>query len=298
MTTTKKQQYAVPLYFILAYAIAWGGCLFIAALKGFEPSNIGMPELLLMFLFMLAGPSLSGILLTAYYDGRPGLRALFWRIKDYRFPWQWGAVAVLLVPILSTTTLLILSALVSPIYRPHLTLANLGFGIVAGLLAGFFEEIGWSGFALPRLLSRYSPLASGLILGTLWACWHMMADFWGNHATFGLYWLPTFIIYWLLPLTAYRVLMVWVYRNSGSLPLMQIMHAFYSGTLGVVGPVTSVEEGLLWKALFAAVLWIVMVMVVVRYGGELFRSPAMLSEEEIPGQSAVQNNRPYDMVPH
>jgi hypothetical protein len=76
-----------------------------------------------------------------------------------------------------------------------------------------------------------------------------------------------------MPLTAYRILMVWVYQNSNSLPLMQLMHAFYSGTLGVVGPITSVEDGLLWKALFAAVLWVMLTIVIVRYGGDLTKSP-------------------------
>ena len=265
-------RYALLLYFVVAYAIAWGGSLLIAATKGFETSAIGITEIGFMFLFMLAGPSLSSVLLTAYFEGRSGLGQLFTRLKSWRLRWQWAAVAMLTVPTLSITALLAVSALVSPIYKPEITLANIGFGIVAGFLAGFFEEIGWTGFALPRLQSRYSPLASGLILGVLWAFWHVMADFWGNNAAFGLYWLPTFIVYWLMPLTAYRILMVWVYQNSSSLPLMQIMHAFYSGTLGVVGPITSVEDGLLWKALFAAVLWVMLTIVIVRYGGNLTKS--------------------------
>ncbi|MFN2194449.1 MAG: CPBP family intramembrane glutamic endopeptidase, partial [Candidatus Promineifilaceae bacterium] len=227
-----------------------------------------------MFLFMLAGPSISGISFTAYFDGKAGLRELFLRVKNWHFNWRWAAVAILTIPILSTGVLMALSVLVSPIYRPDITLAKLGFGVVAGFLAGFFEELGWTGFALPRLQSKYSALACGLILGILWAFWHIMADFWGNRATLGIYWLPTFIIYWLMPLTAYRVLMVWVYKNSSSLPLMQIMHAFYSGTLGVVSPITSIDDGLLWKALFAASLWVVMAVVIIRFGGELSRSSA------------------------
>ncbi|MBE2225584.1 MAG: CPBP family intramembrane metalloprotease [Anaerolineae bacterium] len=268
---TNLQRHALPLYFVMAYAIAWGGSLLIAAQNSFQTSAIGIPQIGLMFLFMLAGPSLSSIILTTYFEGKSGLKQLFARMKNWHFPWQWGAVAMLTVPIIATTILLLLSVFVSPVYKPNITLQALGFGIVAGSLAGFFEEIGWTGFALPRLQSRYSALASGFILGVLWAFWHIMADFWGNNATFGLHWLPTFIIYWLMPLTAYRILMVWVYQNSGSLPLMQIMHAFYSGTLGVVGPSTSVEEGLLWKALFAAALWVMLTGVVIRYGGNLSR---------------------------
>jgi hypothetical protein len=285
----KLQHFALPLYFVMAYAIAWGGCLLVAAARGFDTAGIGMADIFLMFMFMLAGPSLSGVLLTAYFEGKSGLRDLLRREKKWRFSWTWAAVAMLTVPVLSTGALLALSALVSPIYRPEVTMAKLGFGIAAGALAGFFEEIGWTGFALPRLQSRYTPLASGLILGVLWAFWHIMADFWGNHAASGLFWLPTFIIFWLMPLTAYRVLMVWVYRNGKSLPLMQIMHAFYSGTLGVVGPTTSVEEGLLWKALFAALLWIMLTTVIIRYGSELSRVPEEVTgyPDEAAGKHAI-----------
>ncbi|HRQ38610.1 MAG TPA: type II CAAX endopeptidase family protein [Chloroflexota bacterium] len=265
------QRYSLFFYFVLAYGIAWGGSLFVAAARGFDPGNLGLSDIFIMFLFMLAGPSLASVVLTAGCEGKPGLNNLFARLKEWHVSWRWGAVAVLTVPTLATITLLLLSTLASPIYKPGVTLAALGFGIVAGSLAGFFEEIGWTGFALPRLQARYNPLASGLILGVLWAFWHIMADYWGNFAAFDLYWLPTFILFWFMPLTAYRVLMVWVHQNSPSLPLMQIMHAFYSGTLGVVGPTTSVEEGLLWKALFAASLWVMLTVVVVRFGGDLSR---------------------------
>jgi membrane protease YdiL (CAAX protease family) len=289
----KLKQNALPLYFIMAYAISWGGCLLVAALNGFQPAAIGMTQIGIMFLFMLAGPSVSSIVLSAYFDGKAGLGELFLRVRNWHFNWRWAAVAVFTVPVLITITLMALSLLVSPIYRPEITLAKLGFGVAAGFLAGFFEELGWTGFALPRLQSKYSALACGLILGIIWAFWHIMADFWGNRAVFGIFWLPTFFLYWLMPLTAYRVLMVWVYKNSSSLPLMQIMHAFYSGTLGIVSPTTSIEEGLLWKALFAALLWVVMAFVIIRYGGELSRSTkAMLSESSPQDDTADAQLRP------
>ena len=289
MLKKKLTPYALLLYFIMAYAIAWGGCLLVAALNGFQPAAIGTAQIAIMFLFMLVGPSISGISFTAYFDGKAGLRELFLRVKNWHFNWRWAAVAILTIPILSTGVLMALSVLVSPIYRPDITLAKLGFGVVAGFLAGFFEELGWTGFALPRLQSKYSALACGLILGILWAFWHIMADFWGNRATLGIYWLPTFIIYWLMPLTAYRVLMVWVYKNSSSLPLMQIMHAFYSGTLGIVSPTTSIEDGLLWKALFAVLLWIVLAFVIIHYSGELSRSPKVAISESGPQSDTAEN---------
>ena len=111
-------RYPVACFFVLAYAIAWGGALVVAAQRGFQTGAIAFGDIALMFLFMLAGPSVAGITLTAVLEGREGLHALWARMKDWHFSWRWGAVAVLIVPLLSTTALLLLAAVASPIYRP------------------------------------------------------------------------------------------------------------------------------------------------------------------------------------
>jgi uncharacterized protein len=54
-------------------------------------------------------------------------------------------------------------------------------GIFAGLMAGIFEELGWTGFAIPTLLRlRYGVLSTGLIVGTLWAVWRLLVTFWAS----------------------------------------------------------------------------------------------------------------------
>jgi membrane protease YdiL (CAAX protease family) len=234
------------IYFILAYMIAWGGILLIAASKGFNPRAIQLPEGGLMFLCMILGPSLGSIALTALMEGKDGIKNLFARMKDWRVGLG-NYLPILTVPVLSTSVLLVLCASVSAIYRPSV---NIGFGVAIGMLAGFFEETGWTGFALPRLQSKFNPTVSGVILGLLWSFWHIMADYWGNIANFGAYWFPHFILYWIIPLTAYRILMSWVYKKTGSLLLGQIMHMFYTGTLVAVSPILSVSEGFLWEAPF------------------------------------------------
>jgi uncharacterized protein len=241
---------SLPVYFFLSYVIAWGGILLIAGLKGFDPHAIQMAEGVLMFFCMILGPSLSSISLTALLDGKAGVKNLFGRITNWRVGWN-GYLPVLTVPALSTSVLLILYVLVSSIYKPS---TNIIFGVIIGALAGFFEETGWTGFALPRLQSKYGATVSGLILGLLWSFWHIMADYWGNIANFGPYWFPHFIVYWIIPLTAYRILMSWIYKRTGSLFLGQLMHMFYTGTLIAVSPVLSVPDGLLWEASFVTVL--------------------------------------------
>lgn len=258
MTFIKR--YSLTVYFIAAYIVAWGGILLVAEQRGFDPRTIELNDGVLMFFAMILGPSLGSLALTAFLNGKEGLRELFSRMGKWRVGLKWYAF-ILIIPITSLSIFLILSALVSKVYTPNM---NIGFGIVIGALAGFFEETGWTGFALPRLQSKFSVFVSGLILGLLWAIWHIMADFWGNFANFGMYWFPTFIIYWILPLTAYRILMAYVYKNTNSILLAQFMHMFYTGTLIAVSPTTSVTEGWLWQVPFGVVLWISVAVVFMR----------------------------------
>lgn len=251
------RRHSLPAYFLLAYGLTWSGVLLVAGSKGFDPAAIELTDGIFMFLAMFLSPFIAGLGLTAYLEGRPGLKQLFGRISLAGVGGR-GLLPLLTVPLLAGAIFLGLAALVSPVYRPSF---NIGFGLAVGAVAGFFEEIGWTGFALPRLLARRGPFASGLILGLVWACWHMLADFWGNFAAYGALWVPYIIIYWLLPLTAYRILMVYAYRRSGSLLQAQLMHLCYTGTLATLSPATSPAEGLLWQAIFAAALWAIVAAV-------------------------------------
>jgi uncharacterized protein len=133
----------------------------------------------------------------------------------------------------------------------------LAFGIAVGLGAGLLEEIGWTGFALPRLLGRHSTLVAGLLLGTIWGVWHVLADYWGASAEFGSLWLPR-IVLWVAALTAYRVLMAWVYQHAdGSLLVSQLMHASFTGSQAVLVPTLAPEDHLAWYGVFTVALWAV-----------------------------------------
>lgn len=253
-------------YFCMAYGITWGAILIFLASKGFRFTSLQVQDasilFVIVFVAMLLGPSTSGLVLTAVLDGRNGLRELWARITHARVGLSWYAVVLLTVPVLTLIIFSVLGAFVAPVYSPSFRIA-LG---VAGLLAGCFEEIGWTGFATPRLLGRHDPLKAGFFLGILWAFWHMLADFTGNISALSLtQWAAWFVIYWILPLTAYRILMIWVYSHTKSLFLAQLMHASYTGWLIVLSPATP-NTNLLWEAIFAAVLWIFVGIVAVNQG--------------------------------
>jgi membrane protease YdiL (CAAX protease family) len=246
-------------YFVLAYGITWSAILVFLASKGFQLATLHMQDGLIIFVMMFLGPSTSALVLTATLDGRSGLRELWTRLTRWQVGLPWYAVALLTVPLLTLVIVSALSALISPVYAPSFRV----LGVVVGLLAGGFEEIGWTGFATPRLLNKHTWLISGFILGLVWSLWHMLADVSSHISSMGATgWALWFVIYWILPLTAYRILMTWVYTKIRSLLLAQLMHASYSGWLFILSPATS-DQDLLWQAIFAAALWVVVAIVAI-----------------------------------
>jgi membrane protease YdiL (CAAX protease family) len=245
-------------YFALTYAISWGGILIVLSATGFDPVGLRALDTGLIFVLMLLGPSLSGLALTARLEGRAGLRRLVAGLTRWRVRLRWYAVALLTTPFVLLAVLWPMSAVVDPAYSPGFQWPLFAIGIMAGCC----EEIGWTGFATPRLLARLRLTTAGCSLGVIWALWHALVDFRQNFSVMGGAWVVEFAILYVANLTAYRLLMTWVYANTQSLLLAMLMHASYTGWLIVLYPVMPFEQGLLWQAAVAAGLWVAVIAVV------------------------------------
>lgn len=246
------RRYPVASYFALAFTISWMGAFVVAAphLLRHEP----LPKMtgILMFPVMLLGPSCSGILLTRVVDGRSGLRDLFSRMLLARVPLRWYA-ALFIPPILVLTVLLLLETLVSPVYAPN----RFFIGILFGIPAGFLEEIGWMGYVFPKMRAQSSGLAASILLGLLWALWHLpVINYLGTVTPHGAYWFPFFLVF-SLAMTAMRVLIAWIYGNTKSVLLAQLMHVSSTGSLVIFSaPRVTAAQEVAWYALYAIVLWL------------------------------------------
>ena len=174
---------ALLLFFTMAFAISWVGILLSFGQNGLHIfqgqdvlAGIYSSQLLLIWLSMLVGPSISGIFLTATMDGKRGLKHLLRLILKWKVHIKWYGAALLVFPAI---LLLIFYSLtfVSERFYPAPILIP---GLFVGLIGGFFEEIGWTGFATPRLLSRFSFIKTAIILGVIHSVWHLFADYLGG----------------------------------------------------------------------------------------------------------------------
>jgi membrane protease YdiL (CAAX protease family) len=256
------QRHPLAWFFSLAFGISWGGILVIVAARGFDFSPLQPAEGGLIFLMMLLGPSLSSLICTALTGGLGAFSALWRSALRWRVAPQWLAVALLTTPAILLTILLPLAMVAGPAFRPGLQWPLLAIGLVAGS----FEEIGWTGFATPRLLERHGLGRAGLTLGLLWAFWHLLVDLRYNAGAMGPLWPVEFVVVYLATLTPYRMLMTWVFARTESLFAAIVMHASFTGWLLVLFPATSEPQSLAWQAVFGLMLWVLVVGVACRKG--------------------------------
>jgi len=259
-------------YFTLAFAISWAGVL--AVIPGAIPAPPVEAERYFVFVYlaMLAGPPIAGLVMTAVLGGRDGLRDYRARLPRWRVPLRWYAAALLTAPLVLTVTAAMLS-LFSSDFAPALLSPNadaavpvhagnrssfMMMSILVGTGAGFFEELGWTGFVIPEMRTRYGVVVTGLSVGLLWGAWHFLAVLWGSASSFGSMPIPLFMFVALFSfLPPYRVLMAWVYERTGSTLVAILMHASLTTSMLLFGSTATGGAAVVYDAVFAGVLWAV-----------------------------------------
>jgi uncharacterized protein len=261
-------RHPLVFYFLIAFAFSWlmflPGVLTYYGVLNISPSIFG-----LLGIAGLLGPFLSGFVMTAVTEGGAGVRRWLRRIVRWRVGLPWYLFALVGLPaVMVLGTLLRPGALASfdPSAQPF-TLAYLGAFAFMVLIGGpLFEEPGWSGFALPRLERLQGPLVGGLILGGLWALWHLPGFLIPSQ---GLTDIPPrgtvmdFVVFGLA-LVGLRLVMVWVFNNTKGSVLMAILvhgswNTFYSAALIQLFPAPSVLGSYLNLMVAAGVLALVLV---------------------------------------
>jgi membrane protease YdiL (CAAX protease family) len=199
------ERYALPIYLILTQLIS-------LAIAFFLPVPV-----IVIALLLLVVPSSLAILLTALAEGRKSLADLLKKLFQWRISLRWYAVALGL-PVGSILASSALAVLLGWAPSVQFSVPERSTLIVTSIFVPFvaiLEELGWRGYALPRLLQYRSPLSSALIIGIAWGLFHL-----GLGLRDGRPWLPTF----LNPLAA-SVAITWLFVHTrGSLAMAMLYH--------------------------------------------------------------------------
>jgi membrane protease YdiL (CAAX protease family) len=233
----------------------------------------------------LLGPILSGFIMTAVTEGREGIGRWLRRIVRWRVGFQWYLFALVGLPLAMVFgTLLRPGALESfQTLAPLSVVPYLSAFVFMVLIGGpLFEEPGWSGFALPRLQQLHGPLVGGLILGSLWALWHLPGFLIPSEDLTDIPPRGTVLdfVVFALALIGLRLAIIWVFNNTrGSVLMAILVHAswntFYSAALIRLFPAPSVLGSYLNLTIAACALAVVIVALT---GGHLG-----YKQEEEPG---------------
>lgn len=253
---TSIRSRSLLVYFILAFAISWGAILASVGFDGFPVTEDQLPVLIVA---MLLGPSGAALLAAWLSSGKAGIRDLFTRLLRWRVGAGWYAIAILTAPLSTLLVLYILSSL-SSAYQTALSTTEDKAGlvmmwIVSGIMVAFFEELGWTGFAIPKMRKNYGVLTTGIIVGLLWGAWHLLVNLESDTFT-GAVPLLLLIARLFTWLPAYRILMTWVYDRTESQLVPTLMHVSLVATTGILDPVLTGSQLTIFLLVKAAVFWV------------------------------------------
>src|SRR5215207_172196 len=272
------RRYPVTAFFVLACALSWWPWILYSV--GLSPTPI-----------VGVGPFLAALLVLALTEGKSGVVGLLRRMVRWRVGIQWYAVALLL-PVVVTLAAAALNVFLLGAQRTA-SVADLGawssflllfllWLLIPGL-AGTWEEPGFRGYALPRLQVGRSALLASLILGLLWAFWHLPfvatgEDIWIDAFLFPIIWSPVYA--WLFNNASGSVLIVMLFHNMNN--------SFSSGFVGqMFSGADSVNQAWLRLALWC----VVAILVVVVYGSQHLSREHRKQEEPVQPEVSTASPR-------
>lgn len=278
------RSYPVISYFVLTFVIAW--TLWISTGLLFAGSKTAL---------ILPGawaPTIAALIITGCIEGRAGIRKLLSGLLRWRVGLKWYLFAVL-----GMTSIAIVAIVIHVVLggsAPTIEAIGTRFGLpperanfvfimfplifLISVVAGgpIAEELGWRGFAQPRLQARIGTAPAGLVIGLIWSLWHIPLFYFLPEATGGI---PAG---WYIPLvTGLGVLFAWLYKQTdGSILLSILFHAGLNFGVGALGLITLTNSKQL-LTIFVAIMCVIstLIFVKLRQGEKLQLQPGEVDRE-------------------
>jgi len=217
-------------FFLLTFLITWGLGAFAIFLPAQFQALLGeLTDTSPVYFLAVAAPTISATILAFAQDGWNGMGSLYARLIRWRFGFKWYVLVLFGIPVFGWVAAQITGA--SPLKStdtPAEFLLLLFYILVTGPLC---EELGWRGYALPRLLKHFSPFVASLILGVIWGVWHLPSFFVGGTVQAALS-LPFF----LLNAIFLSIFVTWVFLHTdGSVLITVLVHYTVNICAAVIG---------------------------------------------------------------
>lgn len=225
---TSGRSVVLGAFFLLTFALTWAAWLAVnSSPAGSVAFAVGGP----VFLLGVFVPGFVALALTSFADGRTGVAALLARIGRWHVSWRLYVFAIGYLATTKLSAAVVHRIIVGewPLFGDT-SVALIAGGILVSTWVQAGEELGWRGYALPRLAASMGLGGASVVLGVAWALWHLPLFVMEGTGSTG----QSFPLY-LLHVTALSVAMSWLYwKAKGSLLLVMIMHAAVNNTTGIV----------------------------------------------------------------
>jgi membrane protease YdiL (CAAX protease family) len=240
------RRHPLATYFVLAFVLAWWTWPFVLLNPASAP-------------ILPWSPIIAAVIVLAITEGRAGVGSLFratfrWRVKPVWYLAALGIPLVLWVAVASVAAAL--GARPDVTYFADFVLFPITLLTTAIVKGPLTEEPGWRGFALPRMLERWSPLTASLILGVIWFVWHvplLIPDSGGTQRP---------LVPYIIVVLSLSVIITWLWSAAGrSVFIAIVFHAAINSTGSHVVPAFAPADQVTIWWLFAVLLAVVAVRV-------------------------------------
>lgn len=190
-------------------------------LLGFAVGRLPIPINLPIAALMAGLPAAISLWLSWKAGGRKQVRALLSRVVDFALVTNslWIVVAATLMPLALVVAWGAQHLAGENLPPMELSAATLGAFLLLFIVGGIGEELGWQGFVYPLMQSRWNALTSSVMLGSLWAVWHLVPFLQAGRS-------GEWIVWQSLTMIPLRIITVWLYESAGrSVGVAILFHA-------------------------------------------------------------------------
>ena len=230
-----RRRPSLGIFFVLVYALTW--TLFITVATN-VPARTPLG-----YVLILAGayaPAFVALALTGWTDGAAGVRKLLRRLSIVDVPARYYLFAIFYMVAVKLVAASLHRGVIGAWPRfeaGSLAIIPLAIAFSTPFQAG--EEIGWRGYALPRLAARFGLGRASLLLGAIWAVWHLPQFYIADSDTYH----QSFLV-WAPQVVAMSVAFAWLYARTGcSLVLVMLLHSAINNSKDIVTSAAAVPPG-------------------------------------------------------